>query len=63
MPSNLWACAIWNVGELRFGNDGASGRYIAIHAVRQPTPLSKGTLGGRITEKSADGTPLKKRLP
>ena len=31
LPSDEWNCAIWNVGELRNG-DGASGRYIAIHA-------------------------------
>ena len=32
LPSNEWNCAIWNVGELRENGNGASGRYIAIHA-------------------------------
>lgn len=35
LPSNLWSYSIWNVGDLRFGDNGAYGRYIAIHAVRQ----------------------------
>jgi SAM-dependent methyltransferase len=34
IPSSVWSYSIWNVGELRFGNNGATGRYIAIHAVR-----------------------------
>jgi SAM-dependent methyltransferase len=40
LPADDWAYSIWNVGELRFGNNGASGRYIAIHAVRHPTGLA-----------------------
>ena len=36
LPSHVWTYPIWNVGELRFGNNGAHGRYIAIHAIRHP---------------------------
>jgi len=34
LPSNEWYCSIWNVGELRAESYRATGRYIAIHAVR-----------------------------
>lgn len=34
LPSDVWSYLIWNVGELSFGNNGANGRYIAIHARR-----------------------------
>jgi glycosyltransferase involved in cell wall biosynthesis/SAM-dependent methyltransferase len=34
LPPDEWNYAIWNVGELRLNGNGAAGRYIAIHAMR-----------------------------
>ena len=34
LPSDEWYCWIWNVGELRAETHRATGRYIAIHAIR-----------------------------
>jgi glycosyltransferase involved in cell wall biosynthesis len=32
LPADQWQCEIWNVGDLRLNGNGATGRYIALHA-------------------------------
>lgn len=34
LSGDKWSCLLWNVGEMRFDQNLATGRYIAIHAVR-----------------------------
>ncbi|HEV8167704.1 MAG TPA: methyltransferase domain-containing protein, partial [Pyrinomonadaceae bacterium] len=34
LSGDNWLCLLWNVGEMRFDSNLATGRYIAIHAVR-----------------------------
>jgi glycosyltransferase involved in cell wall biosynthesis/SAM-dependent methyltransferase len=37
LPGDKWFCLFWNVGEVRFDSNLATGRYIAIHATRVNT--------------------------